>query len=147
VIAKEISDRVSFQRVPMGVEVPCAFTYPTSDGFNFASLTAFFMTRNPPFMFRSGLGDMKRIATHAVSHQLGKNLRSSGFRMFEFFENKNPSSLAITNPSRAASQGRLAFSGSSLRVERARHGGKSANAHGSDGSFRTPAIMTSASQC
>ena len=56
-----------------------------------------------------------------------------------------PAPSPTTKPSRPASKGRLARSGSSLRVEERFHRGESADAHRSHGRFGAAAIITSAS--
>ena len=70
-------------------------------------------------------GDVKGVAAHAVAHDLGDDrarraalARSSSSRI------SMPAPSPTTKPSRCLSHGRLAFSGSSLRVESARMAAK-----------------------
>ena len=58
-----------------------------------------------------------------------------------------PAPSPMTKPSRAVSQGRLAFSGSSLRVESARMAANPPTPIGVMAASAPPAIMTSASPC
>ena len=87
------------------------------------------------FVLGRGLGHVKGVGAHAIADDFREDGRAAAAGVFEFFENQNAGAfahdeaIAVFVPGTAGA-GRIVVA----RGERA-HGGESADAHGSDGSF------------
>jgi len=65
------------------------------------------------------LRNVIRVAGHTVAHNFRQDFGTAFLSMLERFQNQDAAPSPTTNPSRCASNGRLACEGSSLRVDSA----------------------------
>ncbi len=84
-------------------------------------------------------GDVIRVAAHAVTDDLGQDVRTAPLGIFELFQDQNAGALAHHEAVALGVPGTGSFLGFVIALRKSAHGRKPADAHGRDAGLRAAA--------